>query len=82
MNNATLDRRHVFLAFVVYGSLVPFEYRSHTLDEALRAFVSIKYLDLGVVSRADWVANIVLYVPLAFLRCAWTSRMRSVTCFC
>ncbi|HEC16060.1 MAG TPA: VanZ family protein [Sedimenticola sp.] len=87
MNLSALDRRHAFvaflayLAFVVYGSLVPFEYRDRTLDEAIRAFTTIRYLSLGVVSRADWVANIVLYVPLAFLGCAWIMRMRSVSAF-
>ncbi len=63
-----------YLAFVVYGSLVPFQYRPHTWDEAWQLFLGIQYLNLGVVSRADWVANIVLYVPLAFLGCSALAR--------
>jgi glycopeptide antibiotics resistance protein len=33
----------------------------------------------GVGSRADWIANIVLYVPLAFLGCVWILGMREVS---
>jgi hypothetical protein len=39
-----------YLVFVVYGSLIPFEYRDHTLDQALASFANIAYLDLGVGS--------------------------------
>lgn len=55
-----------YLAFVVYGSLVPLDFHAHSLTQAWQAFRHIPYLKLGVASRADWVANIVLYVPLAF----------------
>lgn len=79
----TADRRHAlfgflaYLVFVVYGSLVPFEYRAYSLDAALEQFAAIRYLNLGIESRADWIANIVLYVPLAFLGCTWAVGMRS-----
>jgi VanZ family protein len=82
MSVHAFDRRPMFfaflayLAFVVYGSLVPFELRPHTLDEAIRKFSGIGYLNLGAASRADWVANIVLYIPLSFLGCAWSMGMR------
>ena len=56
-----------YVFFVVYGSLVPLQYRSMPLPEALAAFGRIPYLTLGVESRADWVANGVLYVPVGFL---------------
>lgn len=85
MSTPASDRRYVFfgflayLAFVVYGSLVPFELRPHTFDEAIELFFAIRYLDLGIESRADWVANIVLYVPLAFLGCAWAVGLRSTS---
>ncbi len=58
-----------YLAFVVYGSLIPFELRDLGFEQALQRFENIRYLDLGIGSRADWVANIVLYVPLSFLGC-------------
>jgi VanZ family protein len=66
-----------YLAFVVYGSLVPFDYRAHSLHQALEQFRHIAYLNLGVASRAAWIANIVLYVPLAFLACAWILGLRA-----
>lgn len=59
----------LYLLFVVYGSLVPLHYRPLPLTEAVARFRHIPFLDLGVGSRADWVANLLLFVPLAFL---WT----------
>ncbi len=59
-----------YLAFIVYGSLVPMDYRPHSLDVAWRTFLRTRYLELDVGSRADWAANIVLYMPLAYMLCA------------
>ncbi len=56
-----------YVFFVVYGSLVPLQYRPMPLAEALSLFQRIPYLTLGIESRADWVANGVLYVPVGFL---------------
>ena len=56
-----------YVFFVVYGSLVPLQYKALPLNEAWAAFQNIPFLQLGVESRADWVANGVLYVPVAFL---------------
>ncbi len=44
---------------------------------ALQAFSHIPYLRLGVASRADWVANILLYMPLAFLLAGAAASARS-----
>lgn len=60
-----------WLVFVIYGSLIPFEYRAYSFDEALTQFANIRYLTLGIESRADWIANIILYIPLSFLACLW-----------
>ena len=67
-------RRSLFLAaalgytiFVVYGSLVPLDFHPRPFAEAMAAFRDIRYLQLGIASRADWVANILLFIPLAFL---------------
>jgi VanZ family protein len=68
----------VYLAFVVYGSLVPLELRAMDWDQALERFLNIRYLELGVASRADWIANGVLYLPLAFLGCLALLGMRRV----
>jgi VanZ family protein len=66
----------LYLGFVVYGSLVPFDFRPRSLDAAIRDFTHIRYLNLGIASRADWVANILLYIPLPFLWLAALNRER------
>ncbi len=55
-----------YAGFVVYGSLLPFDLRPQAWNAAWLRFREIPYLQLGVASRADWVANILLYIPLAF----------------
>jgi glycopeptide antibiotics resistance protein len=57
----------VYCCFVVYGSLIPFDFHDRPFQDALAAFKNIRYLDLGMGSRADWIANILLYIPLSFL---------------
>lgn len=57
----------VFGAFAVYGSLVPLEFQAVSFEEALDRFSRVPYLQLGIQSRADFVANILLFVPLGFL---------------
>lgn len=57
----------LYSVFVVYGSLVPLNYVPRPFNEALTAFQNIPFLTLGVDSRADWVANLLLFIPLAFL---------------
>ena len=59
-----------YLAFVVYGSLVPLDYHPFPLGVAWRDFLATPYLRLGIASRADWVANILLYIPLAYFAAA------------
>ncbi|MHB1143287.1 MAG: VanZ family protein [Thiobacillus sp.] len=57
----------VYTAFVIYGSLVPLEFRAIPWDEAVAQFGSMPLLKLGIGSRADWVANLLLFIPLSFL---------------
>ncbi len=59
-----------YLFFVIYGSLVPLDFHPRPWNEAWRAFLQIRYLQLGIGSRADWVANILLFIPLTFFGCA------------
>ena len=55
-----------YLSFVIYGSLIPFQFRSLPIAEAIDRFRHIPYLHLGIQSRADFIANILLYIPLSF----------------
>ena len=64
----------LYVLFVVYGSLVPLTYVDRPLVDAVYAFKSISFLVLGLASRADWVANGVLYVPVGFLTAAWLAQ--------
>lgn len=57
----------IYATFVVYGSLVPFDFHPLPFDQAWAAFRQTPFLTLGVESRADWIANGVLYFPLGFL---------------
>jgi glycopeptide antibiotics resistance protein len=57
----------LYTAFVIYGSLVPLEFRALSWDEAVTQFGQIRFLKLGIGSRADWVANLLLFIPLTFL---------------
>ena len=59
---------------IVYGSLVPFELRSVPLDQGIQLFAHIRWLDIALEERADWVANLILYVPLGFLFCGALGR--------
>ncbi len=63
--------------FVAYGSLVPLEYKAQ--PNAWQYFVNTPWLDLSVGSRADWVANILLYLVLAYFvtGAVWVSRLTS-----
>lgn len=56
-----------YLAFVVYGSLVPLRFQALPWEEAVAQFRDMPYLTLGIASRADWVANLLLFIPLSFL---------------
>lgn len=57
-------------AFIVYGLFVPLRYREISIDAALEQFSNIRYLSIGVNGRQDWVANILIFVPLGYLWCS------------
>lgn len=59
-----------WVVFVVYGSLLPFDFHPMPLAQALAKFRHVPFYDLGVASRGDWVANGVLYLPVGFLSAA------------
>lgn len=55
---------------MVYGSLVPLDFHPVPWAAAWQRLADAPMLKLGVASRADWVANGVLYVPVGFLATA------------
>jgi len=65
--------RHLLLfalgwtTFAVYGSLVPLQYQPVNWAVAIDRFRNLPPLWYGMGARADWVANILLFVPLAIL---------------
>ncbi|HVK56912.1 MAG TPA: VanZ family protein [Burkholderiales bacterium] len=59
-----------YLAFVVYGSLVPFDYQPALAAERLLQFLDQTQFEWYRQSRADVVTNVLLTMPLAFLWCA------------
>ena len=61
----------VYTSFVIYGSLVPLDFVYLPWNEAFEKFQNIRFLNLGIGSRADWVANILLFIPLSFLWAAF-----------
>src|SRR5690348_6661332 len=71
----TVNRSSIFwfaagyLLLIVYGSLLPFHLNDLTLSAALANFRHIPLLELGVESRADLVANLLLYIPFGLLLC-------------
>lgn len=61
----------VYLALVIYGSLVTRQFVSGlSIDQALEHFSNISYRQLSADRRQDLLANLVLYVPFGFLACA------------
>lgn len=56
-----------YSTFVIYGSLVPLHFRALPWDVAISRFGAIPFLKLGIGSRADWMANLLLFIPLTFL---------------
>src|SRR5262245_50399997 len=57
----------LFLTIAVYGSLVPFHFRRLPFDEAVNLFRAVLAQPIAVQSRSDWIANILLFLPLGFL---------------
>lgn len=56
-----------YTVFVLYGSLVPLKFHVLPWDVAVARFGAIPFLKLGIGSRADWVANLLLFIPLTYL---------------
>src|SRR5687767_7548524 len=59
-----------FAAFAIYGSLLPFSYTPLSWAETLERFGQLPFFDLSFRSRADWLENILLFIPIGFFALA------------
>jgi VanZ family protein len=59
-----------FFALALYGSLVPFQFRPVSWEAALARWRQIPWFPDHLESRSDFVANILLFIPLAYLMMA------------
>jgi VanZ family protein len=58
-------------ALVAHLSFIPYYFQVIDFDDALGRFARLPYLNLGAGNRADWVANILLFLPLGWLAAAF-----------
>lgn len=71
-------RRALFFAALVlaglfiYGSLLPFYYRWQDWPEIMRQWHALPLLTIDVYHLADWMANLLLFVPIGFCAAAAT----------
>lgn len=56
-----------WVVFVIYGSLLPLEFHAVPWDTAVNSFMHMPWLNLGLASRIDWLANALIYFPLGYL---------------
>jgi VanZ family protein len=65
----------LWLAFVIYGTLVPLDFPPRPWSHAWATFSRLSWDARGPLSLTDLVTNVVLYLPLALLaRGAWSTR--------
>jgi glycopeptide antibiotics resistance protein len=62
---------------IVYGSLVPFDFHPHPLAAAWHNVLQARWLVLDMWGRADWIANLLIFIPLSFLMTALWGRPRT-----
>jgi VanZ family protein len=55
-----------FTLIAIYGSLVPLRFVPLSIADAWNRFRDLPLLTLSIESRADWVANILLFIPIGF----------------
>ena len=56
----------VWAAFLVYGSLLPFDFQMASLENAALHFFGSVQSGQQAQSLTDWITNVVIFVPLGF----------------
>lgn len=66
------------IAFIAYGSLVPFDFHPTSWSAAITQFAQARAVGFVVGSRTDLAANILIFVPVGYFLMAWlrTDRVR------
>ena len=64
---------------LVYASLIPLQYRPLSWNETLDGFRDLRWLNLNVYRRADWVANGLAVMPLGFLLAGAADRNHKIS---
>jgi VanZ family protein len=57
----------VAVTLLIYASLLPLNYQPLDWTQTIQRWKSIPWLQLGVYSRSDWIANGLVVVPAGFL---------------
>jgi VanZ family protein len=56
-----------YAAIILYGSLVPFHFQPLSISEVFSQFEQVCTTPIKLTSRSDFLANVLLFVPLSFL---------------
>ncbi|MCG5524327.1 VanZ family protein [Ectothiorhodospira haloalkaliphila] len=61
------------LLAVLYATLMPFEFGNQSVSDALSHFTSLSLPQMSASARQQWVANVLMFLPLGFFWTAWLS---------
>jgi VanZ family protein len=65
----------IMAVLAIYGSLVPLNYHPKPIAETWQQFLKTPYLQIDIYHLADWVANVLLFIPASY--CALTAMIVS-----
>lgn len=52
---------------IIYGSLIPFDFTPSSIGGISEHIAAIPWLNLHAGQRADWIANLLIYIPWGYL---------------
>ncbi|WP_082829818.1 VanZ family protein [Ectothiorhodospira sp. BSL-9] len=58
---------------VLYATLMPFEFGNQSFAQAWSHFTSLSFPQMSASARQQWVANILMFLPLGLFWAAWLS---------
>ncbi len=60
-----------YVLFVIYGSLVPLTFRAIPFERGWARFTTAMARPVALSDPSDWLANVLLFIPLGFIAMAW-----------